>query len=123
MPVSWRISEGIVFVESDEQAAFDDWQAAVASALGSSAYRPGMGLLHDARRMERVPTLEEARMRVWFVVVQARTHNVPRWAVVVGGSGGHAMARMAETLTDDRSVAFRVFTDLAEAEAWIREPA
>jgi hypothetical protein len=29
---------------------------------------------------------------------------------------------MAEALADNQSVEFRVFTDLAQAEAWLRRP-
>jgi hypothetical protein len=85
-----------------------------------------MGLLHDARRMQRVPGPEETRVRVWFLMAQTRAHNVARWATVVAGGATHGMGRVAEALVDqlvdhERSVEFRVFTEMAEAEVWLRQ--
>ena len=84
-----------------------------------------MGLLHDARRMERVPAAEETRVRVWFLLAQTRVHNVARWATVVTGPATYGMGRMAEALVNqlvdhERTVEFRVFTDMIEADAWLR---
>ena len=42
-----------------------------------------MGVLHDARMMERVLGPQETRVRVWFLRAQTRTHNVARWATIV----------------------------------------
>ncbi len=42
--------------------------------------------------------------------------------MVVASQAQYGMGRMAEALTENgRSVEFRVFTDLAQAEAWLRE--
>jgi hypothetical protein len=115
-----------VYLESDDQATLDEWESAVSHALGISGSRPILGLLHDARKMERVPGPQETRARVWVLMAQARTHNVARWATVVAGPANYGMGRMAEALTGqlvdhERSVAFRVFTDMTEAEAWLRQ--
>jgi hypothetical protein len=111
-----------VYLESDEQATLDEWRAAVKEALGSPDYRPGMSVLHDTRRAKRVAFPEEARVRVWFLMAQTRRHNVARWATVVEGLANYGMGRMAEALVDhERSVSFRIFTDMFEAEVWVRE--
>lgn len=122
MSVSWRISEGLVVLESDEQSAMAEWQSAVTLALISDQFRPGMALLHDARKVERVPDPAEARMRVWFLTTQTRRHGVARWATVVSGPARYGIGRLAEAIVDrDRSAEFRIFLDMAEAEAWLRE--
>ena len=55
-------------------------------------------------------------------MAQARTHNVGRWATVVAGPANYGMGRMAEALVDhERSVTFRIFSDMTEAEAWLRQ--
>ena len=75
--------------------------------------------------MQRVPSPEETKLRVWFLMAQTRAHNVAKWATLVAAAANYGMGRMAEALTgqlanNERPVEFRVFTDLAEAEAWLR---
>src|SRR5258708_10821700 len=80
MPVSWRISDGLVFLESDDPVTFGEWQAAIDAALANKDYRPGMGVLHDQRRLKRAPSIEEGKARVNFVVGR----GIRRWAVLEG---------------------------------------
>jgi hypothetical protein len=125
MPVTWRISDGLVYIVSDEQAVLADWQLAVASALASGDYREGMPFLHDARLMRRVPDANELRARVRFGIASARAHSIGKWATVVASPALFGMGRMAEALSDaDPAVTYRIFKDfkdLDEAEAWLRE--
>jgi hypothetical protein len=116
MPVSWRISNGLVVLESDEPVTFAEWQAAIDGALASKDYRPGMGVLHDQRRLKHAPSVEEGKARVSFVAGR----GIRRWAVLAAGDATYGMGRMGEALSAATSVEIRAFRDPAEAEAWAR---
>lgn len=131
MPVSWRISEGVVFLVSDEPVTLDEWTSAVDSSLASGSYRPGMGVVQDWRRTKGIPGAKVIRLRVDVLVGRAMARGVNRWAIVVAGT-----ARWEIVITGDAwrgadrtaappggrgSVEFRVFRNPAEAEKWARQ--
>jgi hypothetical protein len=116
MPVSWRISDGLVFLESDDPVTFAEWQAAIDAALANKDYRPGMGVLHDQRRLKRAPSIEEGKARVHFVAGR----GIRRWAVLAAGDATYGMGRMGEALSASTTVEIRAFRNPAEAEAWAR---
>ena len=130
MPVSWRISEGVVFLVSDEQVTLDEWTSAIDSALASGGYRPGMGVVQDWRRTKGIPGAKVVRLRVDVLVGRAMARGVNRWAIVVAGDArwdivitGDAWRgrdRTGEPPGGRGSVEFRVFKNQAEAEAWAR---
>jgi hypothetical protein len=116
MPVSWRISDGLVVLESDELATFAEWQAAIDAAVTNKDYRLGMGFLHDQRRLKHAPSIEEGKARVNFVAGR----GIRRWAVLAAGDATYGMGRMGEALSAATPVEIRAFRDPAEAEAWAR---
>lgn len=121
--VVWKITECAVVIESDEAATYDEWTAAIDEAFASPRFVCGTSVVHDLRRMIRVPTTEEARRRVGFLIARSRAGGVRRWAIVVSGAANYGMARMAQILAEfdsEPSVRLRVFTDLEEAMAWSR---
>jgi hypothetical protein len=121
MPVSWRIAERYLLLESDEDATFEEWAAAVDAGLRDPGFRPGMGLVHDARRMGRVPSPDEANRRVEFLQRRMERMKISRWAVVVASSrpAQYGMAHMAEAFADVAGAPFRVFKDdFPDAIAW-----
>jgi hypothetical protein len=120
MPVSWRIAEGVVFLESDEAATFDEWKDAVGAALPVARTECVDAVVHDLRQMARVPSLREANARVQVLVQQSKTFGITRWASVVSGPENLGMGQTAEMLGAGELVEFRVFEDLAEAMAWAR---
>jgi hypothetical protein len=120
VPVSWRIADGLVILESEGEPTIGDWRAAVDAALAAPGFRAGMGLLHDARRMARVPSPREARARVDFLVGRCRRRGVRRWAVVFGADAQYGMGRLAEAVADSAGIAFRAFRDPTDAELWLR---
>jgi hypothetical protein len=120
MPVSWRIDEGVVFLEGDEAATFDEWREAVGEALPVAHTECVDVVVHDLRRMARVPSLQETTSRVQVLVRQSKTFGIRRWASIVSGPANLAMAQTAEMLGAGALVEFRVFEDPAEAEAWAR---
>src|SRR5882672_10628396 len=118
MSVSWRISEDVLFLESDGQATRDEWTSAVDASLASRDHRPGMGVLHDWRRTKAIPGAKVIRLRIDVLVERARAGGVKRWAIVITGDtyGGTT----DEPLNGRSSVEFRVFKDRTLAEAWVR---
>jgi hypothetical protein len=122
MPVSWHLDAGFVLLESDEAATFDEWKEAVAAALltAHTEFGADIAVVHDLRRMRRVPALNEAHARMTLLIRRSRTFGVKRWASVVGSAENLAMAETAEVFAAGEPVEFRVFTNLAEAEAWAR---
>lgn len=130
MPVSWRISEGLVFLESDRQVTLDEWTSAVDRSLSSNGYRPGMGVVQDWRKTKGIPEARVIRLRIDVLVGRTLARGVNRWAIVVAGDArweivvtgdaSRGTNRTAAPIGGRRSVEFRVFKDLAEAEAWAR---
>ncbi len=116
MPVAGRISEGIVRLESSETVTFAEWKAAVDAALASPDYRPGMGVLHDQRRLRDAPSAEEGRARAAYVVAQ----GIRRWAVLVATDVQYGMARLGDAYSSGTSTEIQAFRDPAEAEEWAR---
>lgn len=124
MPVSWRIEKAasLVVLTSDEQATFDEWCAAVNEAIHRPEWHVGMRVLHDARRMARVLSAEEAESRGLFVSRQTRAKGIARWAVVVSTQAASEGALQFAAMFADRNTFWcRVFEDPVEAEAWARE--
>ena len=122
MPVSWSIRECIVHLESDEAATFEEWTSAVDAALRDSGFKVGMSVVHDLRRMVRVPSAQEAQARSDFLAAKSRACGVVRWAAVVALGAQFGMARMAEVFSDRPSVTFRAFDSLEDAQRWARGP-
>jgi hypothetical protein len=130
MPVSWRISKGVVFLESEQQATLEEWTSAVDSSLSSHDYRPGMGVVQDWRSAKGLPAAKVIRLRIDVLVPRARARGVKRWAIVVAGDARWELVvtgdayrgadRAPEPLAGRGSVEFRLFKELAEAEAWVR---
>jgi hypothetical protein len=117
MPVSWRISEGIVWLESSEPVTFAEWTAAIDGALAQKDYKPGMGMLHDQRRMKHGPSIEEAHKRVAFVAAR----GIRKWAVLAESADSYGMGRVGEALSNGTATAIRAFRDPDAAAAWLRE--
>jgi hypothetical protein len=116
MPISWRVADGLVWLESEGLVPFEEWRAAVDAALKHPDYRPGMGVLHDWRGLHEPPEAADIRSRAEYGAKLGRI----RWALVVSSDVGYGMGRMAEILTETPLIELRAFKDIAEAEAWAR---
>ncbi len=117
MPVSWRIMNGLVYLESDEAATFEEWRGAVEGAIADPAFQPGMGIIHDWRKHRTLLPSAEVLKRSEYLARNAARFGRTRWALLVDTRAGYGMGRMAETLTGS-GAALRVFRDAVEAEAW-----
>jgi hypothetical protein len=120
MPVSWRLADGVVFLEGDKSATFDEWKEAVETALPVAHTQCVDAVVHDLRRMARVPSLQETTARVQVLIRQSKTFGIRRWASIVSGPAALAMAQTAEMFGAGALVEYRVFEEPAEAEAWAR---
>jgi hypothetical protein len=116
MPVSWRITEGFVRLESSGPVGFAEWKAALDAALASPDYRPGMGILHDQRQLPDAPSTEEGKSRAAYVVAR----GIRRWAVLVATDVQYGMARLGDAHSAGTATEIQAFRDPAEAEAWAR---
>jgi hypothetical protein len=116
MPVSWRISKDIVWLDSADPLTFAEWTAAIDAALADKDHRPGMGVLHDQRRLTDALSIEEGKARAAFVIAR----GIRRWAVLAGSEVGYGMGRMGAGISGGTSTEIRAFWDSDEAEAWAR---
>jgi len=120
MPISWRISEGLVRITSIGEVPFEDWRAAVDAALSDPDYRPGMGVVHDWRGLQETPSAPEIRARGEY----GAKLRAMRWALVVQSDAAYGMGRMSEVLAavlaEPPPIELRVFRSKVEAVAWAR---
>ena len=114
--VTWSVGDGLALLESDEGGSFEDWLAAVEGAVASLAFRPGMGVLHDMRRVTRALATSEIAGRIFHLKRHAGT--IHRYASLV--MNHEEVGRLAEALAAEEGVSFRIFRDRAEAEEWAR---
>lgn len=119
VPISSRIANGVVLLESAETATFTEWCEAFKGFLADPDYRPSMGVIHDWRRLLTAPPSTEIMARAEYVT-EIPAMKGTRWALIVAGTAAYGMGRMAEILMETSSVELRVFRDMAEAEAWVR---
>jgi hypothetical protein len=120
VPVSWRFANGVVFLESIEDATFEAWREAVDEFLAHPDYRPGMGVVHDWRRLSGVLLASEIVVRSAYLTRHLSEAVATRWALVASADAAFGMGRMAEAFVNLSAIQVRVFRDLAEAEAWVR---
>jgi hypothetical protein len=105
-------------------ATFDEWTSAFNAAAAEPGWHEGMRALHDARRMARVPSPAEAQSRGLFLQRRAKAIGIQRWAVVVPENIAKRDAYWLASVFADRDGAWcRMFTDIDEAEAWVRADA
>jgi hypothetical protein len=121
MPVSWRLADGLVRLESDDPVTIDEWRSAVDGFSSHPDYRHGMSVIHDRRRRSTVVTTKEIRERAEFLTSRAGSLGSTRWAIVAVRDVDFGMARLEEALLGRvPSVDFALFRDPATAEKWAR---
>ena len=120
MAVSWRIKDGLVWLQSEGEWSRAEWRVAVDGFLADPEFRPGMGLIHDRRRL-LLPEkgLFEVKAEADFLRERTARIGKARWAAVVRDPESYGLGRMLQTLLSDTDVSLRVFYDPAEAEAWV----
>ncbi len=99
--------------------SFEEWESTVTAVLRDPDYRPGFAFLADRRHLES-PTADYIRSIIDFIKDHPAEFAGGRWTVVVGGPASYGMVRMAQALGEGIPVPIQVFTDIDEAERWLR---
>jgi hypothetical protein len=90
------------------------------SLLNDPEYESGFHLLLDRSLIEEAPDTEYIRKVVSFIKRNESRFSNGRWVAVVRNKANYGMERMAQLLSDGTCVEMSVFTDMSEAENWLR---
>jgi hypothetical protein len=106
------------------EVGIDEFRTTMTAIFRASSYRPGFGFLSD-RRDAPASTTEYLHGTVAFAAAHQKELAGSRWATVVSIPVNYGLSRMAQNLLEgqERYPMLRVFTDISQAEAWLREPA
>ena len=98
----------------------DDIIGALKSVVAIPEFGPGFRVLSDHRGIERPATVQDVEhMLAWMREKRDRFQDV-RWAIVTQRPSSYVVMGLLSTLADLRvRMTVRVFTRLAEAEAWL----
>jgi hypothetical protein len=98
----------------------DDIIGALKSVVAMPEFGPGFQVLSDHRGVERPATVRDVEdMLAWMREKRERFQDV-RWAIVTQRPSSYAVMGLLSTLADLRvRMTVRVFTRLADAEAWL----
>jgi hypothetical protein len=90
------------------------------SVLAMPEFGPGFQVLSDHRGVERTATVQDVEDMLAFMRASRERFLNMRWAIVTHRPSSYAMMGMLSTLADLRvQMDVRVFTRMAEAEAWL----
>lgn len=90
--------------------------------LALPEFGPGFQVLSDHRGVERTATVQDVEDMLAFMRASRERFQNMRWAVVTQRPSSYALMGMLATLADLHvEMEVRVFTRLAEAEAWLDE--
>jgi hypothetical protein len=120
MPLTYTIDlpARIARLRYEGDVTFEEWAAAMTDVLAHPEFRSGFGLLYD-RRGASPPSRDYVRRTVEFGKAHAEQLGACRVALVVDNADAYARASMGQIL-GGRSLQSDIFTDIREAEAWLR---
>jgi hypothetical protein len=122
MPINFTLDAGKRRVNFTVAGAFtlDEIIGALKSVEALPEFGPHFQVLSDHRGIERPATVQQVEdMIAWMREKRERFQDV-RWAIVTHRPASYAVMGMLSTLADLRvRMTVRVFTRLAEAEAWL----
>jgi len=118
-PLQWRIDpqKRIVYLTFLENPTIHEIMNILSEIFAHPDYQSDFGFLADRRKVGP-PTTEYMKGATEVARHHAAQLQGP-WATVVTGLTSYGMARMGEILAEPIGIKERVFTDLAEAEAWL----
>lgn len=102
-----------------------DFVETMTAVFRAAGYRPGFGFLSD-RLGAAAPATDYVGRTVTFAEAHREELAGARWATVVSSAENRGLARMTQGILDgsgDPVLALQVFTDIEEAERWLRETA
>lgn len=122
MPISFTLEPEKRRVRFTVSGTFtlDDIIAALTSVLDLPEFGPDFQVLSDHRGIERPATVQDVEnMLAWMREKRDRFQDM-RWAIVTHRPASYAVMGLLSTLADLRvRMTVRVFTRIADAEAWL----
>jgi hypothetical protein len=90
------------------------------AVLALPEFGPGFQVLSDHRGVERPATVQDVEDMLAYMRASRERFQNMRWAIVTHSPGSYVMMGLLSTLADLRvEIKARVFTRLADAEAWL----
>jgi hypothetical protein len=126
MPITYDvdIDAGLVRLTGTGDVHPPEWTAVLDQVLKDSRHQPGMGILMDRRAITNTQNTAMITAGVDYFETRAALLGACRYATVVSDLSAYGMGRMMEQLTEARrraAVEVRAFTDIGEAEQWLRQ--
>ena len=101
------------------QPDFAEWAAMMCAIFADPSYEPGFGFLVDRSPVVEAPSIAHIRQVSDFLVEHRVQLRGSRRAVVVSSTASYGMARMLGARIGVAGLEQAVFTDPAEALAWL----
>jgi hypothetical protein len=110
---------GLVRIRYLGEPSFDEWAECMRAIVGDPRFRPGFSFLSDRRG---IPALSTGFVRLCVDFLSGYSEEVggSRWAVVIDSPAAYGMMRVAQVLASEVTSHIEIFTDIDEAEAWLR---
>ena len=123
MPITYELDRetGIARLTGTGEVLPAEWVDVMDHILRDPDHEPGMGFLMDRRLVTNTPTTPMIRVATEFFLARAAQLGRCRYASVVSDLAAYGMARMKSLLAENQVVTVQAFTDLAEAERWLRD--
>lgn len=120
MGISVHEDGDITVVTPEGAYSIEELQSTVHETLdGQSA---PLNLLFDLRKSLSLETRSNADIRSMGAFLKSiRPHLGPRFAMVTSGPLAYGLMRMGSALTEDDTFALQVFTELDDAQTWLRD--
>lgn len=122
VPFSYTIDPqlGLVrFHPGDELPSLQELEAVLDQLAQDPLFRPGFAVIVDRRHFTMEPDVGYVRGGISAIAERHARFGQTRWASVTSHLASYGMGRMAEAYAEHRGVQYRVFTDEAEAMAWL----
>ena len=124
MPIRYAVDPTRKRVHTVADGAFDagDIRRTVEGVVADPRVRPGFHILSDHRHVTRPITFQQIQELLDLLEEHAVALGATRWAIVSTRPSSYGPLRVLSAQADlSTSVRVRVFTDQADAEAWLAE--
>jgi hypothetical protein len=120
MPITYTIDPDARYVRFryEGDVGIDEFEAAISAVVGDRDFRPGFSFLVDRRRAAP-PTRAYIRDAAEYSKAQGEKLGPGRWAIVVDSAESYARVSMGQILVAS-VIEIEIFTDVYDAEAWLR---
>jgi len=120
MGASWQFSGEILVVTEEGVTSNDDLERAfVREALADPRARPGQAVLWDSRLSVTAITAEDVEWRSRMLWELAERGRIARLALLLAARQSLTAATLRQRRTAIPGLRFEVFSDEAEAVAWL----